>query len=110
VRAGLVRRPRDYPWSSYRRNAEAESGGPATAHKRYLALGADPAARAAAYRALCHASLDPALVDEIRLATNGGFVLGNRRFQAEIARMLGRRVARGHPGRPAKKGASGGEE
>jgi putative transposase len=103
VRAGLVLDPRAYPWSSYRRNAEAEAGGLVTPHERYLALGGDAAARAASYRALCRAGLDPSVVDAIRLATNGGFVLGNSRFEDEIARMLGRRVARGKPGRPAKR-------
>jgi putative transposase len=102
VRAGLARRPRDYRWSSYRRNAEGAAEGAVTPHALYLALGTDPSARAAAYRALCRLALDPMLVDEIRDATNGGFVLGNARFQAEIARMLGRRVARGQPGRPRK--------
>jgi putative transposase len=108
VRAALVRHPRDYPWSSYRCNAEGESGGPVTPHERYLALGEDPAARAGAYQDLCRAALDPALVDEIRRAANGGFVLGKPRFQAEIARMLGCRVTPGHPGRPTKKGAQHG--
>jgi putative transposase len=74
-----------------------------TPHERYLALGGDATARAASYCALCRAGLDPAIVDEIRLATNGGFVLGNARFQGEIGRMLGRRVVRGKPGRPAKR-------
>jgi putative transposase len=103
VRAGMVPDPGAYKWSSYRRNAAGEAGGPVTPHERYLALGGDAAARGEAYRALCRAGLDPTIVDEIRLATNGGFVLGNARFQGEIARVLGRRVVRGKPGRPAKR-------
>ena len=102
VRAGMVRHPGDYAWSSHRRNVGGESGWPVTPHERYSALGGDPAARAEAYRELCEARLDPAVVDDIRGATNGGFVLGNARFQDEIARVLGRRVARGQPGRPGK--------
>ena len=102
VRAGMAGHPRDYPWSSYRHNGDGRPGGPIAPHERYQALGADPAARAEAYRALCEAVLDPAVVDQIRLATNGGFVLGNARFQAEIGRMLGRRVVRGRAGRPPK--------
>ena len=46
--------------------------------------------------------LDPGLVDQIRTATNGGYVLGTERFQKEIAAMLGRRTWRGRPGRPIK--------
>ena len=50
--------------------------------------------------------LDEIVVNDIRLATNGGFVLGRARFAEEIAGMLGRRVARGKPGRAAAtKGA-----
>lgn len=43
------------------------------------------------------------VMEEIRSATNGGFALGNQRFQAEIAAMLGCRVQRGKPGRPRKQ-------
>jgi putative transposase len=103
VRAGMLLDPGAYRWSSHRCNAGEETGGPVTPHASYLALGGDPAARADAYRALCRAGLDPAIVDEIRLATNGGFVLGNARFQDEVGRMLGRRVVRGQPGRPPKR-------
>ena len=38
--------------------------------------------------------MDPADLREIRSAANGGFALGNDRFKAEIAAMLGRRVER----------------
>jgi putative transposase len=102
VRAGIVRRPDAYAWSSHRCNAAGEAGWPVTPHEHYLALGGDSGARAAAYRELCEDRLDPATIDDIRGATNGGFVLGNARFRDEIARMLGRRVTRGQPGRPRK--------
>ncbi|MBC7622779.1 MAG: hypothetical protein H7232_05285, partial [Aeromicrobium sp.] len=36
-------------------------------------------------------------------ATNGNFVLGGKKFQAQIAKALGRRVTRGVAGRPAEK-------
>jgi len=45
--------------------------------------------------------VDEHRLDEIRQATNGNFVLGGKRFQAQIARMLKRRVVRGQAGRPA---------
>jgi putative transposase len=103
VRAKMVRHPRDYAWSSYRANAESKVDSRLKPHERYLALGRNGAARQRAYRALCRELLDAEALEEIRLATNGGFVLGDRRFQAEIARALGRRVTRGKPGRPRKK-------
>ena len=105
VRAGMVRHPRDYPWSSYRANAEGRADARLTPHPTYLALARGPADRREAYRALCRDSLGNEMLDEIRLATNGGFALGSRRFQCEVARMLGRRVTRGAPGRPTAQDA-----
>jgi putative transposase len=43
------------------------------------------------------------LIDEIRTATNGNYVLGNSRFQAQIAMALGRRVVPGKSGRPRRR-------
>jgi putative transposase len=103
VRAGMVRHARDYPWSSYRANAEGRASGLLTPHERYRALGRTVAARQAAYRELVRSGLDDDTLDEIRLATNGGFVLGNPRFQQAIADALKRRVTRGRPGRPRKE-------
>src|SRR5208282_1884822 len=106
VRAGMVRHPRQYRWSSYRANAEGNGPSWLIPHQQYRELGRNDQARRDAYRALFRQSLEPAVIDEIRLATNGGFALGSSQFQAEIARMLGRRVVRGRPGRPAKQSAN----
>ena len=51
----------------------------------YLALGTDDAGRQAAYRELFRDALEPGLVDEIRRATNGNFVLGNESFAAQVS-------------------------
>lgn len=51
VRAGIVRRPQAYPWSSYRANALGEADALVTPHPWYYALGRTPEARRAAYRA-----------------------------------------------------------
>jgi putative transposase len=71
-------------------------------HEVYRGLGRSADARREAYRALFQAPLDEIVVNDIRLATNGGFVLGRTRFAEEVARVLGRRVARGKPGRPPR--------
>lgn len=102
VRAGMVAHPAEYPWSSYRMNAQGESAEWLAPQVLYLGLGLDAASRFAAYRALFHHELEPGLVDEIRQTTNGNFALGDGRFVAEVEQMLGRRVARGKPGRPFK--------
>ena len=102
VRAGMVRHPRDYPWSSYRAHADGRADPLVAPHACYRGLGRDAATRRAAYRALVRAALAPELLDSIRTATNSGAVLGDRRFAERIAAKLGRRVTRGRPGRPAK--------
>ncbi len=41
-------------------------------------------------------------LQQIRMATNGNYVLGNSKFQREIANALKRRVIPAHAGRPKK--------
>jgi putative transposase len=94
VRARMVERPGDYPWSSYRANAELHPSALISPHEKYLALGLSPPERAATYRELFRHEIDPAALKEIRSAVNGGFALGNDRFKEEIAQMLGRRAER----------------
>jgi putative transposase len=53
VRARMVRDPAQYRWSSYRAHALGESIDWLAPHPIYDALGATPAERQAAYRALC---------------------------------------------------------
>jgi putative transposase len=48
------------------------------------------------------AHLETALIDEIRQATSGNYVLGDARISAEIKAMLRRRVTPGKAGRTAK--------
>ncbi len=68
----------------------------------YKALGLTKETRQTRYRELFQYKLEPGLVDEIREATNGNYVLGNDRFKEEISKALGRRVKPGKAGRPAK--------
>lgn len=102
VRAAMVAHPVDYRWSSYRANAQGEVNALITPHEVFCALGLDDAARHSAYRELFRHELEPGLVDEIRQATNGNFVLGGERFAEQVAAALGRRVTPGKSGRPRK--------
>jgi putative transposase len=102
VRADMVKHPGEYRWSSYGHNAQGFADALLRPHPLYNHLGRSIQKRQKAYRELFRYELDPGLVDEIRSATNGGFVLGTERFQKEIAAMLGRRTWRGSPGRPNK--------
>ena len=100
VRAGMVRDPVDYPWSSHRANSQAYKSTFLSPHPDWLALGQTSPARRRAYRELFEGCLRPHTIERIRAATNGGFVLGNRRFAQDIATTLRRRVVPGKAGRP----------
>ena len=106
VRAGMVEHPGEYRWSSYRANGQGESDALVRSHALYDDLGLDAPDRLAAYRELFRYELEPGLVDEIRRATNGNFLLGNAGFAADVAVMLGRRVLPGKSGRPRKLAAA----
>lgn len=102
VRAGMVDHPGEYRWSSYRANGQGEASLLVHPHEIYLALGADTEARQSAYRELFRYELEPGVVNQIRTATNGNYVLGDSRFAEQIAQTLGRRVQPGKPGRPRR--------
>jgi putative transposase len=103
VRAAMVAHPAEYIWSSYRANAQGEMAPLLVPHEVYAALGADAQSRQAAYRELFRHELEPGMVDDIRRATNGNFVLGNPVFAGQIAAALGRRVVPGKSGRPRRE-------
>jgi putative transposase len=102
VRAGLVTDCGSYPWSSYRANAIGAPDPLLTPPPLYVGLAETGEARRAAYRDLFAEAIAQPVLTEIRTATNGGYALGDERFQREIAAMLGRRTWRGRPGRPRK--------
>jgi putative transposase len=93
VRAGLVRHPRDWQWSSHRANAEDAGDGLLTPHPTWLALGADDASRRRAYRALVEAAPPAGRTEAIRAATRASAVLGDRRFAIEVEALRARQRA-----------------
>lgn len=101
VRAGMAVNAADYPWSSFRANAHGEACEFLTAHDEYLALAENAAQKRAVYRGLFGSAGDSAVFDDIRKATNAGYVVGDPRFKTLVAGILGRRVEHGSPGRPA---------
>lgn len=105
VRAGMVSKPVDYPWSSHRANSGFLRDETLSAHAAYLALHEAPEARAEAYRTLFRDGLESSLVEEIRDATNGGRALGGSAFKAGLETQLGRKATRGRGGRPSKSGS-----
>jgi putative transposase len=108
VRAGMVPAADQFEWSSFRINAHGEKSMLITPHAEYEHLGATPSERQAAYRDLFGSAATATAAEEIRRATNGGFVLGDRSFKNAVARVVGRRVEASAPGRrPRGQGEHG---
>jgi putative transposase len=95
VRAGMVRLPSDYPWSSYRENAGLEGVGAEaptpkprlTPHELYLSLGKEADRRHAAYRAMFDEVLDRKTLTEFRRSTQRQKPVGSAEFMLRVARM-----------------------
>lgn len=110
VRAGMVGVAGDFRWSSFRANAHGEECSLIEPHTEYQRLGATASERQAAYRDLFGTAAAAAPLEEIRRATNGGFVLGDPPFKNSVACRLGRRVEASSPGRrPTKADVGQGE-
>ena len=102
VRANMVGHPAEYCWSSYWVSAQSGQSDVVQHHPLYLALGDSPVDRQINYRELFRMGLEPDMVDKIRSATNGNYVLGDSVFAQQIEQSLGRRVQPGRGGRPRK--------
>ncbi len=100
VRAGLAASPGDYAWSSFHVNACGDTCDWITPHAEFVRLGRHPHERQAVYRDTFGGTDAAARFDEIRQATNAGYVVGDTSFKRTMARIVGRRVQAGCPGRP----------
>lgn len=94
VRAGLVREPNDYLWSSYVSNAHGARNVILTPHPLMTHLGTD------AYQNLFKEALDQGTVDSIREALNQELVLGRDPFKDKIEKLTARQTRPGLSGRP----------
>ena len=102
VRAGMVRHPADYPWSSYGENASGSPRSLIVPHELYGRLGMTSASRAAAYRELIDAGVSLEDIVRVRSSLQKSRALGGERFCADIAAQLERPVAPNPQGRPRK--------
>ncbi len=85
VRAGMVRDPGDYRWSSYRAHA---CGAPVRfwkPHGLYLSLADSSVKRQNHWRKLVGEAVDTDTISEIRHCTNTGLVLGSETFRDQVA-------------------------
>ena len=93
VRAAMVRKPADYPWSSYSAHADGKGEPWLVHHACYMHLGDHAAGRQAAYRALFQDGINPETLSAIRSSLNRLGVLGSSHFQETIETQLARRGA-----------------
>jgi len=98
VRAGMVEKPADYIWSSYKANGQGKVIKMWTPHHLYLQLGKTVDERTLTYRDLFLAHIDQSILRDIRTASNKGVVLGDERFKREVEQLTGRRVTPLKPG------------
>jgi putative transposase len=90
VRACMVPSATEYPWSSHARLARGVCDDLVTEHAEYRSLGSSPAARQAAYGALCGPPVDVELARGIRSALRRGDVLGSSSFVNDVHQRLRR--------------------
>jgi len=102
VRAAMVRTPADYPWSSYRCNANGAIDLLLTAHPAYLDIHLDAESRQACYRSLVAQGINDDELAMIRVYAQRQRALGTDKFQQTIESQTGRRASLGVPGRPRK--------
>lgn len=92
VRAGMVKGPADYPWSSYRANGLGHASKLWQPHPLYLSLGRTDKERVGAYREMFIGQIDREVLNDIRRSCNQGMGLGSERFKDEVEALTGRRL------------------
>lgn len=100
VRAGMVKKAVEYPWSSYHFNALQQENDLLTTHRIYNALGPDKASRRKAYQGLFRVHMADNLTQEIRAAWQTGTPLVNDRFKEQIEKALNKKIGFAKRGRP----------
>ena len=99
VRAGMVRDPAEYRWSSYAANALGEQDDLVKPHATMLVLSANEQRRMQAYRSMFNLA---GIADhDVRIRT-AMHALGDESFQRTVSENTGRLIQPGRPGRPPR--------
>lgn len=88
VRAGMVDHPAAYPWSSYQANALGRAIKLWQPLPAYLGLGKTTDEQQQSYRELFEKPFSDKVLAEIRLASQGEWVLGSEHFKQQINTQL----------------------
>jgi len=92
VRAKIVSSPDQYLWSSYKANAIGDTNSLIKFHPLYISLGSNNERRQLAYQQLFSQELPQRTVNDIRIKTNGGWVLGTDLFITQFEKNINRRL------------------
>ena len=103
VRAGMVERAEDYPWSSVRANLGVAGDPLVTPHAQFIAMGTDLVERSSWYRAWLDQAVPPDDLDAFRTHAAQERAFGSTRFQAMVAATLNREVSVRRRGRPRRE-------
>ena len=101
VRAGIVRSPADYRWSSYQANGLGINSKLLSPHPIYTQLGKTKFERLARYRELFDENIEGGLLQDIRYSLNKSLVLGTGMFKSEVEELVGYDISPKRLGRPA---------
>jgi len=107
VRARMVSFPGQYPWSSYRVNAEGARSSLVVAHSLFQDLGVDPPARQTQYRSMFDTPLSLLQLDSVRRAIKTDRPLGGQAFVARLGLQVGKPLSPPEMGRPRKSALVG---
>jgi putative transposase len=106
IRAAIVESPEEYPWSSARAHLGLRTDPRLTPHPRYIALGSNPVARAAAYRLVLNEGISQDDLAMLRDYLRQERAMGSTRFQSMVEKTLNRPVTLRSPGRPKQRSAN----
>lgn len=102
VKAGIVTDPVEYPWSSCRHHLGHEAAPLLDANPCMLDMGDTEESRQLAYRSFLDSGIPDQQRQLISEAVRRGQPTGDQRFDANIAKIIGRPVRRRGRGRPPK--------
>lgn len=103
VRAGIVKKPEEYRWSSFRTRAFGQSNNLLEEDPWYIGLGETTEERQKVYRDWVKSTVGNRELDQIRKETTRGRLIGPEEFKKEIETAIGRRVIGELRGRPRKQ-------
>ena len=102
VRAGMVRNPASYPWSSFPQRMGEDEDNWIDCDPCYLALGNSEETRRRLYGRFVDEAIPTDEWNFIRAAVQRGQLTGDNRFVTEIESITGRLIENRGPGRPKK--------